>query len=253
MMRRKRPSARLRELFRRTRSQRALDLSPEPPAVSAELDAIFYAISHDLRAPLRTIQGFGEALADEAGALSADGRDYLDRIVCAAARMEELFSDLQKLAQVSRAELRPQEVSISELAESLARALRTSEPARAVAFDIERGIIVRGDPALLRIALEQLIANAWKFTRPRVSATIAIRAERGNGRITIHVEDDGVGFDMAYAQRLFAPFQRLHGAAEFEGNGIGLAIVQRIIHKHGGTIRAAASRDRGTTLSFELE
>jgi light-regulated signal transduction histidine kinase (bacteriophytochrome) len=253
MMRRKRPVARLRELLRSARTKSALDGPPEPPAVSAELDAIFYAISHDLRAPLRTIHGFGEALGDEASQLSADGREYLERIVSAAARMEELFADLQKLAQVSRMELRLQDVNISEVADSIARSLRTSEPARPVAFQVERDIIVRGDPALLRTALEQLIANAWKFTRPRVSATIAIRADRRNGRITIHVEDDGVGFDMAYAQRLFAPFQRLHGAAEFEGNGIGLAIVQRIIHKHGGTIRATASRDRGTTVSFELE
>lgn len=219
-------------------------------AVNQELADFGYAISHDLRSPLRAITGFGDALAEEHGdRLDEDGREYLGRIRSAAARMDKLLEDFRKLAQVSRVELRRQTVDVTALAESIAAGFQESDPVRDVTVSIERGLTVEADPALLRVALEQLLGNAWKFTRKHPQATIEVGAgERG-----LFVRDDGAGFDDAYAAKLFIPFQRLHTQGEFEGNGIGLAIVRRIAHRHGGRAWASGAVEKGATVHIDLD
>ena len=219
-----------------------------------ELAALGYAVSHDLRAPLRTIEGFGQALAEEYGeALGEEGRDYLRRIRGAAARMEQLIAALLRLAQVSRGELQREAVDLTALAESIAAKLREAEPARDVAFSVEPGLVVDADRALLRAALEELLGNAWKFTAKHASATIEVGSEQRQGRRVVYVRDDGAGFDPAFAERMFTPFQRFHRADEFDGVGIGLAIVRRIVHRHGGEVRAEGEVGKGAAFLLTLQ
>jgi len=226
----------------------------ELEAVHAEVSGLLYSICHDLRSPLHAIQGFSEALEDEyRDRLDEQGREFLGRVRTSATRMDQLMSDLYRLAQVSRSELHRQRIDLSEIAESIASSLSQSDPERKVEFSIERGLTADGDPAMLRIVFENLLQNAWKFTRTHPAATIEVGSEERDHHRILHVRDDGVGFDASYAARLFAPFQRFHGRAEFEGNGIGLAVVRRIIHRHGGRVWAVGEVEKGTTVYIELE
>ncbi len=218
-----------------------------------ELAALSYSVSHDLRAPLRTIEGFSEALAEDYDdKLDDTARDYLRRVRDAGARMEVLIESLLALSRLSREELRPERVNLSEIAESIAAKLNEGG-GRDVHFRIQPGLHVEGDPRLLRTALEHLLGNAWKFTSRHPSAAIEMGREQIDGRDVLYVRDDGAGFDQTYAEKMFAPFQRFHPAEEFDGLGIGLAIVQRIVHRHHGRVWAVGRVEQGTTVYMEFE
>jgi len=238
-----RVAARTREL---EESNRRLQLT------NRELESFSYAVAHDLRAPLRAIDGFSHALAEDcADAVDAVGRGYLDRIRANAQKMGKLIDALLALARVSRAELRREPVDLGAFARAALDHLRDGDPTRVVTAEIADGLVVEGDPALLATAIENLIANAWKFTATGGAARIEVGRERRDGRAVYFVRDDGVGFDMAYVEKLFGVFQRLHGA-EFDGTGIGLATVQRIVQRHGGTIWAEGAPGRGATFYLTL-
>jgi PAS domain S-box-containing protein len=218
------------------------------------LEAFAYSVSHDLRAPLRALSGFADALVEEFGArLGETGRDYAERIQRASERMGLLIDDLLGLSALARAELRMERVDLSRLARSVAAELQREEPARRVAFEIADGEWAQADPLLIRTVLENLLGNAWKFTSRRPDATIEFGgAAAGPGWRTFFVRDNGVGFDPAYKDRLFRPFERLHSTADFPGSGIGLASVARVVERHGGRAWADWDPARGTTFSFTL-
>jgi signal transduction histidine kinase len=233
----------------RDRMESALKLS------NRELEAFSYSVAHDLRAPLRAINGFSHALLEDCGdRLDTEGRDHLARIATAAERMGQLIDALLALSRLSRTKLRREEVNLTRVAHNVVEQLKATQPDRAVDFEHGEDVVVDGDPALLRALLENLLGNAWKFTGTRPLAHIAFGVERDakEKENVYFVRDDGAGFDMAYAEKLFAPFQRLHSAAEFAGTGIGLATVQRIVHRHGGRIWAEGSVGRGATFHFTL-
>jgi PAS domain S-box-containing protein len=218
-----------------------------------ELEAFSYSVAHDLRAPLRGIHGFSHALLeDSADKLDDEGKDQLNRISAAAGRMGLLIDALLALSRVSRVELRRETVNMTRAAEGVMSQLRASQPERKVEFDNQPDVVAHGDPALLRAILDNLLGNAWKFTAARPTAHIAFGTVPHAGGIAYCVRDDGAGFDMAYAGKLFVPFQRLHQATEFAGTGIGLATVQRIVLRHGGSIWAEGAVGRGATFHFTL-
>jgi signal transduction histidine kinase len=220
---------------------------------NSELESFCYSVSHDLRGPLRAIDGFGQALTDElAGKLSADAQRYFDRIRAGTQRMGQLIEDLLNLSKVSRGALEYREVDLSALANGVIRDLKVQDPHRQVDISVWEGIRVNGDARLLRAALENLLGNAWKFTGKTESARIEVGTMRDGNRSVYFVRDNGAGFDMAYADKLFGAFQRLHGMEEFPGTGIGLATVQRIVHRHGGRIWADAAPGRGAVFYFTL-
>jgi light-regulated signal transduction histidine kinase (bacteriophytochrome) len=222
-------------------------------AVNGELEAFSYSVSHDLRTPLRAIDGFSQALVEDcADKLDQAGRSHLDRIRSATQRMGLLIDDLLKLARVTRGELSVGDVDLSALAGEVVRDLRERAPDRPVETTIAPGLTARGDARLMRVALENLLANAWKFTNGRTPAQIEFGRTADNGDAAYYVRDNGAGFDMAYAGKLFGAFQRLHDAGKFPGTGIGLATVQRVIRKHGGRIWAEAETDKGATFFFTL-
>lgn len=222
-------------------------------AANQELEAFSYSVSHDLRAPLRSIDGFSQALLEDyPDRLDPRGVDYLQRLRAGSQRMGVLIDDLLRLSRVTRAEMRREVIDLTATAEAIAAALRHTAPERGATFHIQPGLKTVGDPRLLRVALENLLGNAWKFTAKRAAATIEFGATERNGADAFFVRDNGAGFDMAYAEKLFTPFQRLHGTTEFEGTGIGLATVQRIMARHGGQIWAEAAPDRGATFYFTL-
>jgi DNA-binding response OmpR family regulator len=217
-----------------------------------ELEAFSYSVSHDLRAPLRSIDGFSQALLeDHAEVLDATGQNYLRRVRAAAQRMGELIDDLLQLSRVARAPLRREHVDLSGLARTVVAALHRTAP-REVDVIISDDLAAEGDVGLLQIVLENFIGNSWKFTANAIDPTIEFGAN-GKGESTIYfVRDNGAGFDMIYANKLFAPFQRLHSEAEFPGTGIGLATVQRIIERHGGSVWAESEVGRGATFFWTL-
>ncbi|MDB5216204.1 MAG: Sensory box histidine kinase [Myxococcaceae bacterium] len=218
----------------------------------AELEAFNYSVSHDLRAPLRTVDGFSQALLEDYGeAVDDTARDYLKRIRQAAQRMSQLIDELLNLARIGRAAVQLGRVDLSGLARRIVDGLRRDDPTRNVEF-VTADLTVRGDPQLLRIALENLLRNAWKFTGTQAAATIELGARTQRGETEYFLKDNGVGFDLAFAKRLFQPFQRFHTIDEFEGTGIGLAIVERIIRHHGGRIRAESAPGSGATFFFTL-
>jgi PAS domain S-box-containing protein len=222
-------------------------------AANRELESFSYSVSHDLRAPLRSIDGFSLALLEDYGAqLDGQAQDYLRRVRSAAQRMAALIDDLLNLSRVSRSELRWEEVDLSGLAHAIAQELQQAEPSRSVQFSIQPGLVARGDSRLLRLVLENLIGNAWKFTSRRVPAVIEIGAQADADPVAFYVRDNGAGFDMAYAQRLFGAFQRLHDQSEYAGTGIGLATVQRIINRHQGRVWAESQVGAGATFYFTL-
>lgn len=221
--------------------------------VNRELEAFSYSVSHDLRAPLRAIDGFSEILSQEyAQELDQRGKDYLQRVRKAAQKMGQLIDDLLNLSRIARAEIRFQDVDLSAMAADVLRELEQQEPEREVEVLVQENIQVRGDSRLLRIVLDNLFANAWKFTRDKPDARILFGMERQEDELVYYIRDNGAGFDMAYADRMFGAFQRLHDASEFPGTGIGLATVQRVIHKHGGRIWAHGESGAGASFYFTL-
>ncbi len=232
-----------------TRAELVRDLEHK----NRELESFSYAVSHDLRAPLRRIEAFGRAVLETQGErLDAEGRRFLDHIQEASRQMSQLIDDVLHLSKVSRAELRQQEVDLSGLAQAILDRLREAEPDRTVDARVRPGVMVAGDGRLLRIALTNLLENAWKFTARRPVARIEFGMMTAAGEPAYFVRDNGAGFDMAYVGRLFGPFQRLHRASEFPGSGIGLATVQRIIHRMGGRVWAEGVVGQGATFSFTL-
>lgn len=230
------------------------DRAVELEAANKELEAFSYSVSHDLRAPLRAIGGFSQALLEDyMDKLDAEGQSYLQRVRSAANRMSDLIDDLLNLSRLTRAEMRHERVDLSQLAQSIASGLHQRQPERQVEFTISEGLVVDGDTRLLRIALENLLGNAWKFTskHPQARIEVGIVEQSENGQ-AFFVRDDGDGFDMVYVDKLFGAFQRLHAMTEFEGTGIGLATVQRIIRRHGGKVWAEAEVGKGATFFFTL-
>ncbi|HXU83257.1 MAG TPA: ATP-binding protein, partial [Polyangia bacterium] len=220
-----------------------------------ELEAFSYSVSHDLRAPLRSISGFSQALEeDEAERLHEQGRDYLKRIQSATLRMSQLIDDLLALAKVSRGDLQRGNARLGEIARAVAEVLQQTDPERRVEWRLDEALRADADPRLVKIVFENLLGNAWKFTRKQPAARIEVgeQRERNEGQRVFFVRDNGAGFDMVHAEKLFAPFQRLHTSAEFEGTGVGLATVQRIIHRHGGRIWAEGTEGQGATFFFTL-
>jgi light-regulated signal transduction histidine kinase (bacteriophytochrome) len=224
-------------------------LTEELERQNRELEAFSYTVSHDLRAPLRTIDGFSRALAEDFGeSLGDQAKDYLRRVQGAAKRMGELIEDLLQLARVSRAELRRQRVDLSSIAYTIAGGLR--DAARTVDVQIAPGMTSDADPGLVRTLLENLILNAWKFTSRTQAARIEVGTIDSAAGRAFFVRDNGVGFDQAHADRLFQPFQRLHSHSDFEGTGIGLATVQKIVNRHGGKVWAEGAPGQGATIYF---
>jgi signal transduction histidine kinase len=218
-----------------------------------ELESFSYAVSHDLRAPLRRIDGFARALEESGEVVSPVGTRFLGNIRTSIAQMGQLIDDVIYLARVTSAEMREHDVDLSELARVALRELHEGEPDRRVATEVRPGIIVRGDGRLLRIALENLLRNAWKFTGRRDDAVVEFGMRFEDGERIYYVKDNGVGFDMEFAGRLFGPFQRLHRSEEFPGTGIGLATVRRVIFRHGGRVWAEAVPGEGARFSFTLK
>ncbi len=218
-----------------------------------EMETFSYSVAHDLRSPLRSIDGFSKYLSEHAAErLDAQQQNYLQRIRAAAQRMGRLIDDLLNLARVGRTTIRFEQVNMSALAAEIIEGLHRRDPERQVSADITPELIVRGDRGLLRIVLEGLLENAWKFTGTREVAQMTFGVVAREGERVYFVQDNGVGFDMAYVDKLFQPFQRLHTEEEFPGTGIGLALIQRIIQRHGGRIWAEAVAGQGATFSFTL-
>jgi light-regulated signal transduction histidine kinase (bacteriophytochrome) len=226
----------------------------ELEAANRELEAFSYSVSHDLRAPLRAIDGFTQALVEDCGTqLDAKARAHLDRVCSAARRMAQLIDDLLDLARIARLPLERKEVDLSELVRNIAAELKRTAPDRRVKFAIPDGLTAAADPVLAEMVLRNLLGNAWKFTSKHPTARIEFGTTRGSREPVFFVRDDGVGFDMAYADKLFVPFQRLHTEHEFRGSGVGLAIVERIVRRHGGRVWFEAEVNGGATCWFTLE
>ncbi|MBI4795844.1 MAG: hypothetical protein HY790_08425 [Deltaproteobacteria bacterium] len=223
-------------------------------AANKELESFSYAVSHDLRAPLRIIDGFSQALREDCSdKLDSQGQDYLMRILRNTQRMEELIDSLLVLSRLTRREMRREKVDLGEIAQKLTDNLRESDPQRQVEMVIAPGLEGEGDPSMLRVVLENLLDNAWKFTGKKAEARIEVGAlPKKDGPRVFYVRDNGAGFDMAFKDKLFGAFQRLHGKDEFPGNGVGLATVQRIIHRHGGRVWAEGAVDQGAVVYFTL-
>jgi hypothetical protein len=233
--------------------QRVIERTAQMETANKELEAFAYSVAHDLRAPLRSIDSFSEILLEDyQDRLDATGQAHLQRVRDAAQRMARLINDLLDLSRVARADMQRVPVNLSAIAQRIAAELQQTEPERQVEFRIAEGLTVQADSGLLRAALENLLINAWKFTSKQPKVIIEVGAQQRGGQMTYFVHDNGVGFDMAHAGHLFGAFQRLHSTSEFPGTGIGLATVQRIIHRHGGRIWAEANPGEGATFYFTL-
>jgi signal transduction histidine kinase/DNA-binding response OmpR family regulator len=233
--------------------QRVADRTLQLEAANKELEAFSYSVSHDLRAPLRAISGFSELLETEFGSdLSAKPKEYLHHVREQTRRMGRLIEDLLRLARFARTELRLEKVDLSEMAQEIGSQLAAAAPRRNVEFQVQPGVEVEGDRGLLRVVLENLLANAWKYTARREHAVVEFGTRQADGVTACFVRDNGAGFDMRYVDRLFAPFQRLHSEDEFPGIGVGLATVQRIVHRHRGRIWVEAQPDKGATFYFTI-
>lgn len=226
----------------------------ELTAVNKELEAFSYSVSHDLRSPLRSIDGFSQALLEDyLAVLGEEGQDYLQRIRAGAQRMGQLIDALLELSRVTRRELKKQSVNLTAIAQDVLTELQHSEPEREMECTIQTGIQTQGDKQLLRIVLANLLGNAWKYTGKITHARIEFGCKSENGETVYFIRDNGAGFDMAYADKLFGPFQRMHRTDQFPGSGVGLATVSRIINKHGGRIWAQSEPGKGSTFSFTLD
>jgi signal transduction histidine kinase len=235
------------EVAEHKRTEEALETA------NKELDAFSYSVSHDLRAPLRGIDGFSQALLEDYGdKLDSVGQDHLQRVRLAAQRMSTLIDDLLKLSRVTRSEMHREQLDLSAVVKAIAEELQHGAASRNVTFVITEGLMADGDPRLLRVAIENLLGNSWKYTSAHSCARIEFGIDQSNGRPAYFIRDDGAGFDPRYSERLFGAFQRLHAMNEFPGTGIGLATVQRIIRKHGGEIWAEGEVEKGATFYFTL-
>jgi PAS domain S-box-containing protein len=230
--------------------QRAVELE----AINHEIEAFSYSVSHDLRAPLRAIDGFSQALLEDcAERLDDQGRQYLQRVRNATQRMGTLIDDLLMLSRVTRSEMRRELMDLTQLAQSVIAGLEIIEPGRKVECQMQAGMVMDGDPRLMRIVLENLLGNAWKFTQRANPARIEVGSRTGDAGVPVYfVHDNGVGFDMTYVDKLFGAFQRLHATSDFPGTGIGLATVQRVIHRHGGRVWAEGETGKGASFYFTL-
>jgi len=233
--------------------QRVQERTSQLHAVNKELEAFSYSVSHDLRAPLRHINGFSQALLEDyADELDEVGKGYLQELCGASQEMAQLIDDLLQLARLTRSKMQREDLNLTNLAKEVIAELRKREPDREVTVGIEEGLVTHGDSRLLKIMLNNLLGNAWKFTSKRAQAEITFGQEHKNDETVYSIRDNGAGFDMAYADKLFGAFQRLHTTTEFEGTGIGLATVQRIISRHGGRIWTIGEIDKGATFYFTL-
>lgn len=222
-------------------------------AANKEMEAFAYSVSHDLRAPLRSIDGFSKALLDDyADKLDAEGKDHLRRVRKASQRMGQLIDDILKLSRLTRGEMLIEQVDLSALVRDVVKPFAAANPDRKVKMHIQEGVSVRGDRKMLRVVLENLLSNAWKYTGKQQLAWITFGTAPSTGGMACFIKDNGAGFDMAFSQKLFAPFQRLHAEKDFPGTGVGLATVQRIIHRHGGEIWAESEPGKGATFYFTL-
>jgi light-regulated signal transduction histidine kinase (bacteriophytochrome) len=236
-----------------------LERTTELATANKELESFSYSVSHDLRAPLRTIDGFSQVLLEDyADKLDDLGKNYLKRVRSATQRMGHLIDDMITLSRVTRADMRRETIDLGALAAEVIAELQRSEPERPVDWHIESALVAQGDAGLLRVVLVNLLGNAWKFTGKTANAKIEFGAnsvpDAGNaeGMTEFFVRDNGAGYDMAYADKLFGAFQRLHLSSDFAGTGIGLATVQRIIHRHGGRVWAEGAVGKGATFYFTL-
>ena len=221
--------------------------------VCEDLQRFAYGVSHDLRAPLRSIASFAKLLDDRAGdGLDEQGRDYLRRIREAAAQMDTLIASLQELSRVMHGEFRSEPVDLSLLADWAGAELQDAEPHRPATIEVQQGLVARGDERALKQLVTALLHNAWKFSRERERVRIEVGGTRDGDMLRVEVRDHGIGYDPRYADKLFQPFQRLHGADEGAGNGLGLAIAQRIVERHGGRISAHSEPGAGATFIIEL-
>jgi light-regulated signal transduction histidine kinase (bacteriophytochrome) len=233
--------------------QRVKERTAALEATNKELESFSYSVSHDLRGPLRGIAGFSELLKRKyTETLDDQGKTLLQLLQTNVDRMQHLIQDLLNLAQVARVELRRERVNLSSLVGQVAVEFARREPERNVTVSAEPDVVATGDPGLLRIVIENLLGNAWKFTGTRAEAKIEFGATRHDGQRTYFIRDNGIGFDMTQADRLFVAFQRLASGSEFPGTGVGLTTVQRIIHRHGGRIWAEAKVNEGATFYFTL-
>lgn len=233
--------------------QRVRDRTAELEAAVRDLDAFSYSVSHDLRNPVGAVRGFTELLRRELGAnASPKARSYLDHIATASEHMNELIEDLLELARTSRAEIKRSRVNVSELVQELRTALEEQQPERAVEFRVQAGLSADADGGLLRVVLDNLLSNAFKYSGKVDHAVIEVGGTSEDGVTTFFVRDNGAGFDPAHAARLFTPFERLHSSAEFPGTGVGLATAQRIVQNHGGRIWAESVPNHGATFYFTL-
>jgi signal transduction histidine kinase len=226
---------------------------PAEAAAAAEASSFMYTVSHDLRAPIRVVEGFTRIVKEDYGALlDRVGVDHLDRVLSAAARMNAMIDALLALSKLSQQPLSSQPVDLSKIASFVLEDLQKSQPERTVRVQVQPGLLAHGDPTLLRMALENLLGNAWKYTGRTPDALIRFEGTDRQGATVFRVVDNGAGFDMRFADRLFGVFQRLHGASEFPGTGVGLASVRRIVQRHGGEIWAESALGQGSTFSFTL-
>jgi signal transduction histidine kinase len=235
------------------RAQEVQEANRQLRIANEELDAFSYSVSHDLRAPLRSIDGFSQILLEDYhDKLDEQGQKYLRTVRESSQQMAQLIDDLLNLSRVSRTEIRKETVDLSRMADTIVESLRTTQPEHSADCEIEHGMLAQGDPHLLKVVLDNLLGNAWKYSSKRARARIEFGRMKENGRVTYFVRDNGAGFDMAYAHKLFGVFQRLHAVSEFPGTGIGLATVQRIIHRHGGQVWAEGQVEQGATVYFTL-
>lgn len=243
-----------RDITARKRAEKALVAAKLAAEASArELEAFSYSVAHDLRAPLRAVDGFSQILLDQyADRLDEAGKDYLRRVRGGSGKMSRLIDDLLDLSRISRGSMSLTTVDLSALARDIGAELQRLEPSRAVDFIVAPGLTALGDPGLLRVALANLLGNSWKYTSRHPRARIEFGVQPRDGRTVYFVRDDGAGFDMTFVSRLFQPFSRLHGAAEFEGTGIGLALVERVITRHGGKVWGEGEVSRGAVFHFTL-
>jgi light-regulated signal transduction histidine kinase (bacteriophytochrome) len=229
------------------------DRTAELEAANAELEAFGYSVSHDLRGPLRVIEGFSRMLIEDYGpSLDDAGRQYIDRVQASSQRMAQLIQDLLNLSRITRNAIERRRVDLAAIAREVASELRQSQPERICEFVIPPRAQASGDPSMLRILVENLLGNAWKYTSRHPTARIEFGTCELGGETVYFVKDDGAGFDMEFVRKLFHPFQRLHLASEFDGTGIGLATVERIVRRHGGRVWAEGAVEQGATIWFTL-